>query len=119
MRFPFTLCRETSSHDLRWLPLKPPLLGIPRFSEAFARDQASYDALVLVQARLKTAIIASILPAYLVALRDPVHGELLLDIPTILAHVASIHGNVTAEDLLALEGSAAGETVLTGRLSQV
>ncbi len=43
---------------------------------------------------------ASILPADLVALRDPVHGDLLLDIPTILAHVASIHGNVTAEDLL-------------------
>ena len=68
--------------------------------EAFARDLASYEALVLVQARLKTAIIASILPADLVALRDPVHGDLLLDIPTILAHVASIHGNVTAEDLL-------------------
>ena len=68
--------------------------------EAFARDLASYEALVLVRARLKTAIIASILPADLVALRDPVHGDLLLDIPTILAHVASIHGNVTAEDLL-------------------
>ena len=34
------------------------------------------------------------------ALRDPVHGDLLLDIPTILAHVATIHGNVSAEDLL-------------------
>jgi hypothetical protein len=54
-----------------------------------------------VQARLKTATIASILPADLAALRDPVHGDLLLDIPTILAHVALIHGNVTAEDLLA------------------
>ncbi len=54
-----------------------------------------------MQARLKTAIIASILPADLVALRDPVHGNILLDIPTILAHVALIHGNVTAEDLLA------------------
>ena len=40
------------------------------------------------------------LPADLVALRDPVHGDLLLDIPTILAHVATIHGNVSAEDLL-------------------
>ena len=30
--------------------------------EAIARDQASYEALVLVQARLKTAMIASILP---------------------------------------------------------
>jgi hypothetical protein len=49
----------------------------------------------------ETAIIASILPADLVALRDPVHGDFLLDIPTILAHVALIHGNVTAEDLLA------------------
>jgi hypothetical protein len=70
--------------------------------DAFARDQgqASYEALVLVQARLKTAIIASILPADLVVLRDPVHGDLLLDIPTILAHVASIHGNVTVENLL-------------------
>jgi len=53
-----------------------------------------------VRARLKTAIIASILPADLVVLRDPLHGDLLLDIPTILAHVATIHGNVTAEDLL-------------------
>ncbi len=53
-----------------------------------------------MQARLKTAIITSILPADLVALRDPVHGNLLLDIPMILAHVTTIHGNVTAEDLL-------------------
>ncbi len=45
--------------------------------EAFARDLASYEALVLVQARLKTVIIASILPADLVALRDPVHGDRL------------------------------------------
>ncbi len=67
--------------------------------ETFARDLASNEALVLVKARLKTAIIASILPADLVTLRDPVHGDLLLDIPTILAHVAKIHGNVTAEDL--------------------
>jgi hypothetical protein len=34
-------------------------------------------------------------------MRDSVHGDLLLDIPTTLAHVAFIHGNVTAEDLLA------------------
>jgi hypothetical protein len=60
--------------------------------EAYARTLASHEALMLVQARLKTAIIASILPADLVALRDPLHGDLLLDIPTILAHVASIHG---------------------------
>ena len=53
-----------------------------------------------MQARLKTAIISSMLPADLVALRDPVHGDLLLDIPMILAHVATIHGNVSAEDLL-------------------
>ncbi len=52
-----------------------------------------------MKARLKTSIIASILPADLEALRDPVHGDLLLDIPTILAHVAKIHGNVTVEEL--------------------
>jgi hypothetical protein len=46
--------------------------------ETFARDLASYEALVLVKARLKTAIIASILPADLVALHDPLHGDLLL-----------------------------------------
>jgi hypothetical protein len=28
------------------------------------------------------------------------HGDLLLDIPTILARVATVHGNVPAEDLL-------------------
>ncbi len=61
------------------------MLEAPRFSAR--RDLVSYEALVLVKARLKTAIIASILPADLVALRDPVHGDLLLDIPTILAHV--------------------------------
>jgi hypothetical protein len=69
--------------------------------KTFARELASYEALVLVQARLRTIIIASILPADLVALRDPVHADLLLDIPTIMAHVALIHGSVTAEDLSA------------------
>ena len=79
----------------------PPVAGDTTLQrETFARDLASYEALVLVQARLKTAIISSILPADLVALRDPVHGDLLLDIPMILAHVATIHGNVSAEDLL-------------------
>ena len=79
----------------------PPVAGDTTLQrETFARDLASYEALVLVQARLKTAIISSILPADLVALRDPVHGDLLLDIPTIMAHVATIHGNVSAEDLL-------------------
>ena len=82
-------------------PPTPPVAGDTTLQrETFARDLASYEALVLVQARLKTAIISSILPADLVALRDPVHGDLLLDIPTIMAHVATIHGNVSAEDLL-------------------
>ncbi len=82
-------------------PPTPPVAGDTTLQrETYARALASHEALVLVQARLKTAIIASILPADLVALRDPLHGDLLLDIPTILAHVASIHGNVTAEDLL-------------------
>ena len=102
MRFPFTLCRETSSRNQRWPPPPIPVTGDTTLQrEAYARELASYEALVLVQARLKTAIISSILPADLVALRDPVHGDLLLDIPTILAHIALIHGNVTAEDLLA------------------
>jgi hypothetical protein len=83
------------------IPPTPPVAGDTTLQrEAFARALASHEALVLVQARLKTAIIASILPADLVALRDPLHGDLLLDIPTILAHVATIHGNVTVEDLL-------------------
>ena len=57
----------------------PPVAGDTTLQrETFARDLASYEALVLVQARLKTAIISSILPADLVALRDPVHGDLLL-----------------------------------------
>ena len=82
-------------------PPTPPVAGDTTLQrETFARDLASYEALVLVQARLKTAIISSILPADLVALRDPVHRDLLLDIPTIMAHVATIHGNVSAEDLL-------------------
>ena len=73
MRFPFTLCRDASSHNLRWPPY-PPVAGDTTLQrETFARDLASYEALVLVQARLKTAIIASILPADLVALRDPLH----------------------------------------------
>jgi hypothetical protein len=102
MRFP---CLHIVSGNVISQPkLAPPQVPVTGDTtlqrEAFARDQASYEALVLVQARLKTAIIASIMPADLVALRDPVHGDLLLDIPTILAHVASIHGNVTVEDLL-------------------
>jgi hypothetical protein len=91
-----------SSPHHRWHPpIIPPEVGNTTLQrEAFARALASYESLVLVQARLKTAIIASILPADLVALRDPLHGDLLLDIPTILANVADIHGDVTMEDLL-------------------
>jgi len=67
-------------------PPTPPQAGDTTLQrETFARALVSHEALVLVQARLKTAIIASILPADLVALRDPLHGDLLLDIPTILA----------------------------------
>ncbi len=54
-------------------------------------------AWVEVQAKLLTAIIASVMPADLLALRDPLFGDLLLDIPTVLAHVAKEHGRVTAE----------------------
>ena len=63
-------------------------------------------AWVEVQAKLLTAIIiASVLPADLLALRDPLYGDLLLDIPTVLAHVAKEHGRVTAEDIAALRAT--------------
>ena len=53
-------------------PPTPPVAGDTTLQrEAFARALASHEALVLVRARLKTAIIASILPADLLALRDP------------------------------------------------
>jgi hypothetical protein len=39
------------------------------------------------------------------ALRDPLYGDLLLDIPTVLAHVAKEHGRVTAEDIAALRAT--------------
>ncbi len=39
------------------------------------------------------------------ALRDPLYGDLLLDIPTVLAHVAKEHGRFTAEDIAALRAT--------------
>jgi hypothetical protein len=60
---------------------------------------------VEVQAKLLTAIIASVLRADLLALRDPLYGDLLLDIPTVLAYVAKEHGRVTAEDIAALRAT--------------
>ncbi len=62
-------------------------------------------AWVEVQAKLLTAIIASVLPADLLALRDPLYVDLLLDIPTVLAHVAKEHERVTAEDIAALRAT--------------
>jgi hypothetical protein len=46
--------------------------------------------------------IVFVLLADLLALRDPLCGNLLLDTPTVLAHVAKAHGRVTAEDIAAL-----------------
>ena len=59
--------------------------------------------MVEVQAKLLTAIIASMLPADILALRDPLYGDILLDIPTVLVHMAKTHGAVTAEDISALK----------------
>jgi hypothetical protein len=67
--------------------------------EAYARDLVRYEGWVDVRAKLKNAILKSALPVDLVALRDPVHGDLLLQIPRILAHLLSFHGEVTADDL--------------------
>ncbi len=73
--------------------------------DAYTRDLARYVAWVEVQAKLLTAIIASVLPADLLALREPLYGDLLLGIPIVLAHVAQEHGRVTAEDIAALRAT--------------
>ncbi len=122
MRFPSIWCRDQSSQDLLWPPPIAPVAGNTTLRrETFASELSAYEALVLVQARLKTAIIASILPADLVALRDPVHGDLLLYIPwhshdsgTCCLNSWECYGRGP----FGLEGRAAWETVLIDRLSQ-
>ena len=107
----FPLHTDTSGHLIPRpvLVLVPP--SLPKASdtviarETYTRDLAQYVAWVEVQAKLLTAIIASVLPADLLALRDPLYGDLLLDIPTVLAHVAKEHGRVTAEDIAALRAT--------------
>jgi hypothetical protein len=59
-------------------PILPPLDANAMLRDGFNRALAHYDALVTVGAKLSAAVIKSVLPQDLMALRDPQHAFLLL-----------------------------------------
>ncbi len=66
-----------------------PLDAPPVLRDSYNREVAKYESYLDVNAKLLQAIIiiVSVLPEDMMALRDPVFGDLLLTIPVVLAHV--------------------------------
>ena len=73
--------------------------------DGYTRALAHHEAWVTVRANLLAAVVKSVAPADLTALRDPVHGILLLTLPQILEHVLLVHGLVIAADLAAMKAA--------------
>ena len=86
-------------------PTIPPHDAPAMIRDGYTRALAHHEAWVTVRANLLAAVVKSVAPADLTALRDPVHGILLLTLPQILAHVLLVHGLVTAADLAAMKAA--------------
>jgi hypothetical protein len=71
----------------------------------FNRALAHHEAWVTVRAKLLAAVIKSVLPQDLMALRDPQHAFLILTLPALLAHIKTVHGMVTAIDLSSMKAA--------------
>ena len=84
-------------------PTIPPHDAPAMIRDGYTHALAHHEAWVNVRANLLAAVVKSVAPADLTALRDPVHGILLLTLPQILAHVLLVHGLVTAADLAAMK----------------
>jgi hypothetical protein len=100
-------------------PVLPPIDANAMLRDGFNRALAHHEAWVTLRAKLLAAVIKSVLPQDLMALRDPQHAFLLLTLPNLLAHIKTVHGTVTAVDLiLSNEGRIVAEVGLTSRLPQ-
>ena len=86
-------------------PVLPPIDANGMLRDGFNRALAHHEAWVTVRAKLLAAVIKSVLPQDLMALRDPQHAFLLLTLPNLLAHIKTVHGTVTAIDLSAMKAA--------------
>ncbi len=91
-------------------PAVVPLVLIPLDANAMLRDGfnralAHHEAWVTVRTTLLVAVIKSVLPQDLMALRDLQHAFLLLTLPALLAHIKTVHGTVTAINLSAMKAA--------------
>jgi hypothetical protein len=88
------------SIDLMWSPRR-------HATDSYNLEVAKYESFLDINAKLLQANIVSVLPEDMMALRDPIFGDLLLTILVVLAHVKTTHGNVTAADLAVMKAALA------------